>query len=633
MTLLRHLSTAFAIALLLAASAAAASAAPAAAASPVPHRTLHLSADRIAFYYDRFLVEADGHVRITTGDGLTVTGATMTMDLKNNRFMVAGGVHLDSPNGVQDGAALADFMDFNRVYFVPITSEPDRWTFVDGDYTHPLLGREMPGDTFAFPDLSKNVPYLVAGNAVIGERDFIRFGSVVMMEGKIQTIPLPTYYVTFSSDPHLSENSLAGANYDATWQFAGNRNSISAVHLRYDQTNKAYAAFEQHFASKKAYLVLSLNPLTRASKFYNVVGDYQPDERTELHTFTQFHTYQNGFSLPQQEQHVTSVRLIHGFNGFSASLTYQTVNYCLLGTQDKYDPSGTLRVVQACGTGASLVGEPLSISHPQTWSLDFSSLEFPKHAAAFPVKVRVNAGISYIHDGCGFVDPRVDKCTAALQVLGDTAYTTIGSKYVGATLFAPSIKIGNRENTYKMYYFNAALDAQTTWYTVPHRVVQINGKASLSRDFSRSVSSYLSYEVHQTGDFYNKASDEQQLYPVNPVYQDPNFSSFQAFRGSSTQRTLALGINFTPNPDFVFNVLARKHTDFPIAVPGLFSLPPVNVLGAFTSNSFLGEPPYDVTGDLRMRVLRHYYLDISRTYYFNFGTLKWSPSFVIQVSQ
>jgi hypothetical protein len=155
----------------------------------------------------------------------------------------------------------------------------------------------------------------------------------------------------------------------------------------------------------------------------------------------------------------------------------------------------------------------------------------------------------------------------------------------------------------------------------------------LSRDFSRSVSSYLSYEVHQTGDFYNKASDEQQLYPVNPVYQDPNFSSFQAFRGSSTQRTLALGINFTPNPDFVFNVLARKHTDFPIAVPGLFSLPPVNVLGAFTSNSFLGEPPYDVTGDLRMRVLRHYYLDISRTYYFNFGTLKWSPSFVIQVSQ
>ena len=142
-------------------------------------------------------------------------------------------------------------MDFNRVYFVPITSEPDRWTFVDGDYTHPLLGREMPGDTFAFPDVSKNVAYLLAKKAVIGERDFVRFENVVMMEGTIQTVPLPTYYVTFSSDPHLAENSLAGANYDATWQFAGNRNFISAVHIRYDQTNKAYLAFEQHFASEE----------------------------------------------------------------------------------------------------------------------------------------------------------------------------------------------------------------------------------------------------------------------------------------------------------------------------------------------------------------------------------------------
>ncbi|HEY8309448.1 MAG TPA: hypothetical protein VIG47_02780, partial [Gemmatimonadaceae bacterium] len=475
-------------------------------------------------------------------------------------------------------------------------------------------------------------PYLVAGNAVIGERDFIRFGSVVMMEGKIQTIPLPTYYVTFSSDPHLSENSLTGANYDATWQFAGNRNSISALHFRYDQTNKAFLAFEQHFASKKAYLVLSLNPLTRASKFYNVVGDYQPGDQTELHTFTQFHTYQNGFSLPQQEQHVTSVRLTHGFSGLSAALTYQTVNYCLLGTQDKYDLSGTRYVVQACGTGAYLIGEPLSISHPQTWSLDLSSFDFPKHAPTFPVKVRLRGGISYIHDGCGNFDPSLNKCVAALQVLGGTAYTTIGSTYVGATFFAPSIKIGNKDNSFKTYYFNAALDAQTMWYTAPHRVVQINGTASLSRVFGRSLASYLSYEVRQTSDYYNRPEDALEQYPVQ-VYQDPNYSSFEAFRGSATLRTLAFGINYTPNPDFAFTVLARKHADFPTPAPGLFSLPPLNAIGAYSSNNFLGQSTYDVTGDLRMRVLRHYYLDIARTYYFSYGRPSWSPAFVIQVTQ
>jgi hypothetical protein len=597
---------------------------------------MHLSADRIAFYYDRFLVEADGNVRITTGDGLTVTGSTMTMDLKNNRFMVAGNVHLDSPNGTQDGAALADFMDFNRVYFVPITSEPDRWTFANGDYTHPLKGREMPGDTFAFPDVSKNIPYLYARSVVIGEKEFVRFGNVRMMIGRVEAEPLPTYYITFSNDPHLSENSLAGANYDATWQFAGDRNSISAIHLRYDQTNKAYASFEQHFASPKAYLVLSLNPLTKASKFYNIVGDYQAGSNTEIHSFTEFHTLQDGFTTPQQEQHVTSVRLTQGFSGFSTSLTYQTVNYCLLGTQDKaLVPSLGIPVTQACGTGASLVGEPISISHPQTWSFDISSFDFPRHTT-FPIKLRVRAGFSYIHDNCDNYDPTLKKCVLALQVLGGTAYTDIYGKYVGATISSPSIKIGNKDDPRKTYFFNASFDDQREWYSVPHNVVTAGGVASLSRVFNPtfpSVAAYLAYEVRQTSDYYNRASDQNQLYPPNQQYVDPNYSSFSAFAGSSTMRTLSLGVNFAPSPDFAFNVLARRHRDFPLPVPGLFGPPQINVLGAYESTNYLGQPPYDLTGEVRVRVFGHYYVDVSRTYYFNFGHQAWSPSFVIQVSQ
>ncbi|MDQ2992896.1 MAG: hypothetical protein M3R30_08780 [Candidatus Eremiobacteraeota bacterium] len=631
MKLLRHLSTALATALLF---AGAARAAPAPTPSPTPtaHRQMTLSADRISFYYDRFLLEADGNVRITTGDGLAVTGSTLTMDLKNNRFMVAGKVHLDSANGTQDGAALADFMDFNRVYFVPITSEPDRWTFENGDYTHPIKGREMPGDTFQFPDLSKNIPYLLARKAVIGEKEYVRFSGVNLMIGRMVGEPLPTYYISYSSDPHLAENSLAGANYDATWQVAGNRNFITAIHFRFDQTNKLYASIEQHFASKNAYAVFSINPLSRPSKFYNLVTDYQAGSNTEMHSFTEFHTLQNGFTTPAQEQHVTSIRLTHAFPQFSASLTYQTVNYCLLGTRDKaIVPDLGIPVTQACGSGPSLVGEPLSISHPQTWSLDVSSFEFPEKRS--PFKLRVRAGINYIHDNCTNNDSVTDVCLSGLQVLNGAVYTTIGGKYLGATLYMPSLKIGDKEDPRRTYFFNALLDGQQSWFSVPHNVVLINGIASISRQFDRSLATYLSYEVRQTTDHYNKASDADVLYPPNQVYQDPNFSSFQAFRGSGTQRTLTFGLNYTPNPDFAFTLIARKHRDFPIPEPGLFALPPVNVLGAYTSQDFIGQPPYDLTGDLRMRVLRHYYLDISRTYYFNFGALKWSPSFVIQVSQ
>ena len=109
--------------------------------------------------------------------------------------------------------------------------------------------------------------------------------------------------------------------------------------------------------------------------------------------------------------------------------------------------------------------------------------------------------------------------------------------------------------------------------------------------------------------------------------------STAAFAGSATFRTASLGINLTPTNDFAFNVLARHHDDFPIAVPGLFPMPPTNVIGQQISPYYLGQPPYDVSGELRMRVFGHYYLDVSRTYYFNFGNLKWAPSFVIQVTQ
>ena len=589
---------------------------------------MRLAADRIAFYYDRFLVEADGNVKLSTGDGLTVTGSTMTMDLKNNRFMIAGHVHVDAPTGTQDGAALADFMDFNRVYFVPISSEPDRWTFLDGDYAHPVKGREMPGDAFAFPDLSANLPYLYARDAVIGENRYVRFQGVTLTLGSAKVLPVPTYYINYSADPKLAQNSLNGAVYDATLQVAGNANSITAIHTRYDVINHLYESIEQHFASKNAYAVLSINPLTRPLKQYNIVTDYQPTDSFELHSFTQFNAFQRGFTTPDQEQHVTSVRATEGFKSFSASLTYQTVNYCLLGTGDQRNSAGIVTVYAACGRNASLVGQPLSLSHPQTWSLDVSSLDFPKHSA-LPVKFRLRGGFGLIHDDCTTFDSTTATC-GGLQLLNGAHYPTITNKYVGLSGSLSSVRFGDPD---RPFVLNIAFDGQRAWYSVPHNVTTIDGVASVSRTYGTKVAAYASYEVRQTSDHYNKASDASQLYPVDPIYVNPNFSSFSAFRGSATNRTATLGIDYTPTNDFAFNVIAHKHTDFPIAVPGLFSTPTTNVIGQQISGYYLGQPPYDVTGELRVRVLGHYYLDVARTYYFNFGALKWSPRFVIQVTQ
>jgi len=71
---------------------------------------------------------------------------------------------------------------------------------------------------------------------------------------------------------------------------------------------------------------------------------------------------------------------------------------------------------------------------------------------------------------------------------------------------------------------------------------------------------------------------------------------------TATYRAYTLGLNYIPDPDLLFIVTAQQRRDFPIAVPGLFPLPPLNVLGQYTYTPFLGMPPYNITGEVRARV-------------------------------
>ncbi|MGA8533617.1 MAG: hypothetical protein WB615_05870, partial [Candidatus Tumulicola sp.] len=86
-------------------------------ASAQANTIVRLTADHVAFYYDTFLIEADGNVRVQTSDGFSASGDAFSMDLKLNRFLVAGHVTLSAGGEQRSGAALSDFLDFNRIYF------------------------------------------------------------------------------------------------------------------------------------------------------------------------------------------------------------------------------------------------------------------------------------------------------------------------------------------------------------------------------------------------------------------------------------------------------------------------------------------------------------------------------------
>ena len=119
--------------------------------------------------------------------------------------------------------------------------------------------------------------------------------------------------------------------------------------------------------------------------------------------------------------------------------------------------------------------------------------------------------------------------------------------------------------------------------------------------------------------------------PVNTFYCPLSFTSF---RGVSTQRTTSLGINEAPNPEFNFSLLVRHHVDFPIPVPGVFGLPPNNIIGQPLYTSYLGQAPYDATGEVRFKVLPHAMVDVSRTFYWYgnpYRTTFWQPTFVFQL--
>ena len=582
---------------------------------------IHVNAKNVNFYYDRFLLEADGNVRVTTSDGMTMTGDAFSMNLKLNRFVLAGHVHVQDPSGAQDGAALADFLDFDRIYLVPIVTDPsgnplpDRWTFINGDFKHPAKGREMPGDTFFFPDLGTDRPFIMTGSATVGARSFIRFGGnrLDVANGLGVYVPTTSYYVNFSADRSLGQNSLAGANFDATWQVAGGANAISAVHFRYDTVNKTYLSFEQHITGSKAYAVFSINPMTRPRKFWDLLLDDQPSDSLEFRSFSQLWTFQHWLTQPDESGQFTNFLATKAFRQSSLQLSVQDENSSLL---------------PEAPPGIGYHGHGPVIDHP--WQMNLIAQTNSHRIGHTPMYERLLFGFGYVHDA-----NHEDKYNVSypLQTIQGAPYWTIWNHMADYTLYVPSFKLGNSYVETKNYYLNASFEDNRTWYSTPHYVDTQTTRLSLSKMFDRHFISFLDYDVQNVGDYYGKL--QSIIYkPFVPVIDGVSYPGYAAFRGLATLRALSFDVTYTNGGNFSASILARKHADFPAAIPNFFNPPPLDILGNEMQGSYyLGEPPYDVRGDIRFRVNSHMSIDLSRAYYFHYGNRGWSPETVIQVMQ
>lgn len=581
--------------LLIIAFAASLLAGATAFASASPPTSLDVAGRSVDFYYNRFIVTADGDVRVRLPDGTTVSGETFAMDLKLNRYLIAGNVHLEGPGVHEVGAAFAGYPDLDRSYFLPASGSPERWTYYGTDWSDRHIGREQPGDAFNIPDLTGERAYIRADGARVTPRTNILFDQARVYTAGVY-LPTPRYVVTFSANPHYFENAFSGARADVALPFNGSAHSLSALHLRNDAINGTYLALDQHFVWPNDWIVASIDPLTQEQRQYNVIGYKRFSPAFETRLFVQESAAQPGIiNRPINAAAFSQLQINAGLRHSGMSLSADNYWQYLLGYAAPPDD-----------TQLTASFDPRWRNHPNDLLLSWTGFE-NRVAPKIPLLFRLRSAIGTARD-----------------IYGEGGYPNEQPgppqqwyHFAGGTLYTVPVQIPGG------YSFTASYDRQRTWFSLPHQIDLTESRATLARTFRlQHVNTFVSYDVRNTGDYWGSA--QLAAYPPGTincggsdvcVTSFGNFAGQNAFRGFATSRGLTGAMIYTPTPFFALNLTMSSYRDFPAPVPGVY-----------------GQPPLQFRANMRVRVSRQILLDVSRAYYFNFANERWTPSFDFQVS-
>jgi hypothetical protein len=562
-------------------------------------RSIDLHADVVDFYSNRYIVTADGNVRARLSDGTVVTGNTFSMDLKLNRFLIAGNVHVDGPNIHQAGAAFAGYPDLERNYFITEGATPDRWTYYGIDFTDSHPGRQQPGDAFFFPDLTGEKPYIISNSATIFLKNNVEFpvGSRISLLGVY--MPTPGYVVNYSANSNFYQNAFSGAVFDIGIPFHGAADAISAMHIRYDQYRGFYTAFDQHFVHNQDYAVFSVDPLTQNQRQYNAIVYKRLSPDVEARVFYQLSAQSQGLNEPNSASSYTNFAINSKIGRYAIGVNAdQYDNDLLAGAQNAF-----------AATGLRQAG------HPYDMTLTVQSFEDELRAFRYigvPVKFQYRAGYGYNYDSYGLAVLGPDAANVPAD-FGGVPYSSIFNTYLGFTAYTSSVRLA------KQFTISAKADKLETWYSLPHHTVTTSVSTTLARtpNSTKLPAFLLTYEVLNIGDFYGAAQGAAYptFTPDTITNQFGTFSGLGAFDGFATSRSLSGSMVYTPTPYFALNLTMQHFQVTPAPVPGLG-----------------GQAPFQFTADVRVRISQHILVDVSRQYFFNFASETWSPQYGIQFS-
>ena len=557
-----------------------------------------MHADRVAYYSNRYIVAGSGHVRVRLSDGTRLSGQLFTMDLKLNRYLIAGNVHIDSGTFHESGAGFAGYPDLDRSYFLPATGRPDKYTYYGVDFSNPHKGRQQPGDAFFIPDISTEKPYIVASGALIIPRTNVKFtGSRLYVLGVY--IPTVSWVETFSANSNYAQNAFSGATFDIGLPYEGSLHAISALHLRYTGRDKFFLSFDQHFVWGRDYIVFSINPLTNEERQFNFIGYRRLSPKMEVRLFLQESSAQHGIYRPEVASAYENLQYVFSARRSAFTLTADNYNTSLL----QYPEASTLN-------------DQRSYYHPADAQIAWTGRDV-QPAKNLPLFFRLRSGYGLAHDGyicgkplalsgCGFIPDRgyvLDYFGAAA-----TRVETIWQHFAGITAYTPSVALDGEKRSLNL---NATLDKQRQWFSLPHHIDTTTATVSISKLYTAKLAFVGAYSVSELGDYYGKRQLEfyPPYTPVTPT--GVPYPGFQGFRGFATSRALTGSAVLTPNPYFNYAFTLRRGYDFPAPIPGVF-----------------GNPPWQMTNEIRFRIARHILVDAARVDYFNFGGFQ--PAFNLQ---
>jgi len=197
-----------------------------------------------------------------------------------------------------------------------------------------------------------------------------------------------------------------------------------------------------------------------------------------------------------------------------------------------------------------------------------------------------------------------------LTVLPDAAhYATVWRHSLDAFLATPVVRapLGTR--------LSATLEGTRTWYAFPHRYDQLTGTVTASKQFSRAFTMLGTYQNAWSAEVYPYA---QALFypPPNPPLLAPDgtpWYGYDAFAGVAVARSTTVTAQLTPNVNTSAQLAVTRSDDF-LQFDGI------------------GPPPWTVTGTLRMRPFPNFGIQLSRSYAFDWGGVRWVPRWSISIT-